>query len=163
MIEPGQARQLFEVALQPAGHVQGVGVPGCIHVAPGRHNELYRVFDAPTGLRSYGGGSQVCRILKNTPEEIFVKSEAITYERGGFETTVTTRYRLLGGKPWVEIQPVSQADEQGMHGESRFVLAPEAAEDGSDFVDDSLKRDCGRFAVIRLYLQSLVGRDRRDQ
>jgi hypothetical protein len=27
-----------------------------------------------------------------------------------------------------------------MHGESRFVLAPEAAEDGRDFVDDSLRR-----------------------
>jgi hypothetical protein len=107
---------------------------------PGRHNELYRVFDTPTGLRSYGGGSQTCRILKNTPEEILAESESITYERGGFKTTVTTRYRLLGGKPWVEIQPVSQADEQGMHGESRFVLAPEANEDGSDFVDDSLKR-----------------------
>ncbi|MBL7153323.1 MAG: hypothetical protein ISS79_06375 [Phycisphaerae bacterium] len=107
---------------------------------PGRHNELYRVFDTPTGLRNYGGGSQVCRILKNTPEEICVQSESITYERGGFKTTVITRYRLLGGKPWAEIQPVSQADEQGMHGESRFVLAPEANEDGSDFLDDSLRR-----------------------
>ena len=108
--------------------------------APGRHNELYRVFDTPTGLRNYGSGSQSCRILKNTPEEILVESESITYERGGFKTTVTTRYRLRGGKPWVEIQPVSQADEQGMHGESRFVLAPEANEDGRDFVEDSLRR-----------------------
>jgi len=107
---------------------------------PGRHNELYRVFDTPTGLRNYGSGSQACRILKNTPEEIIVESESIAYERGGFQTTVTTRYRLLGGKPWVEIQPVSQADEQGMHGESRFMLAPEGAENGSDFVDDSLRR-----------------------
>lgn len=107
---------------------------------PGRHNELYRVFYTPTGLRNYGGGSQASRILKNIPEQILVESEAITYERGGFQNTVTTRYRLLGGKPWVEVQPVSQADEQGMHGESRFVLAPEANEDGSDFVDDSLKR-----------------------
>jgi hypothetical protein len=107
---------------------------------PGRHNELYRVFDTPTGRRNYGSGSQACRILKNTPEEILVESESMTYERGGFQTTVTTRYRLRGGQPWVEIQPVSQADEQGMHGESRFVLAPAAAEDGGDFVEDSLKR-----------------------
>ncbi len=107
---------------------------------PGRHNELYRVFDTPTGLRNYGGGSQRCRILKNTPEEICVESEAISYERGGFKTTVTTRYRLFGGQPWVQIEPVRQADEQGMHGESRFVLAPEAAEDGGDFVEDSLRR-----------------------
>jgi len=107
---------------------------------PGRHNELYRVFDTPTGLRNYGSGSQACRILRNTPQEILVESEAITYERGGFKTTVTTTYRILGGKPWLQIRPVSQADEQGMHGESRFVLAPEAAQDGSDFLDDSLKR-----------------------
>jgi len=107
---------------------------------PGRHNELYRVFDTPSGLRNYGGGSQSCRILKNTPKEVAVYSEAITYERGGFKTTVTTVYRILGGKPWLEIRPVKQAHEQGMHGESRFVLAPEAAEDGSDFVEDSLKR-----------------------
>jgi len=107
---------------------------------PGRHNELYRVFDTPNGLRNYGSGSQLCRILKNTPQEVVVQSEAITYERGGFKTTVTTAYRLLGGKPWLEIRPVKQADEQGMHGESRFVLAPEAAGDGGDFVDDCLKR-----------------------
>jgi len=107
---------------------------------PGRHNELYRVFDTPTGLRNYGSGSQLCRILKNTPQEAIVYSEAITYQRGGFKTTVTTTYRILGGKPWLEIRPVKQADEQGMHGESRFVLAPEGNEDGSDFADDSLKR-----------------------
>jgi hypothetical protein len=82
----------------------------------------------------------VCRILKNTPQEILVESEAITFERGGFQTTVTTRYRVQGGKPWLEIQPVSQADEQGMHGESRFVLAPEAGPAGADFVEDSLRR-----------------------
>ena len=107
---------------------------------PGRHNELYRVFDTPTGLRNYGGGSQLCRIQKNTPEELVVYSEAITYVRRGVKTTVTTTYRILGGKPWLEIRPVKQADEQGMHGESRFVLAPEAANDGSDFADDCLKR-----------------------
>jgi len=107
---------------------------------PGRHNELYRVFDTPTGLRNYGGGSQLCRVLKNTPQEAIVYSKAVTYERGGFKTTVTTIYRAVGGKPWLEIRPVKQADEQGMHGESRFVVAPEAAGDGSDFADDCLKR-----------------------
>ena len=107
---------------------------------PGRHNELYRVFDTPNGRRNYGGGSQRCKILTNIPDEIFVESESITYTRAGHETTVVTRYRLRGGKPWVEVVPVSQADEQGMHGESRFVLAPEADEDGSDFADDSLRR-----------------------
>ncbi|MFQ6097313.1 MAG: hypothetical protein ACE5O2_06245 [Armatimonadota bacterium] len=107
---------------------------------PSRHNELYRVFDTPSGLRNYGGGSQGCKIITNTRDEIEVESESITYTRGGYETTVVTRYRILAGKPWLEIVPVSQADEQGMHGESRFVLAPEGEEDGGDFVDDSLRR-----------------------
>lgn len=115
---------------------------------PGRHNEMYRVFGTPNGLRNYGGGSQYCRILKNIRGEAMVYSEAITYNRGGYETTVTSIYRILGGKPWLEIRPVKQADEQGMHGESRFVLAPEASEDGGDFLDDSLK--CSADYVCRV-------------
>ena len=107
---------------------------------PSRHNELYRVYDTPNGRRNYGSGSQSCKIITNTAEEILVESEAITYTRGGHETTVVTRYRIRAGKPWLEIIPISQADEQGMHGESRFVLAPEAGEDGGDFLDDCLRR-----------------------
>ena len=107
---------------------------------PSRHNELYRVFDTPNGRRNYGSGSQSCKIITNTAEEIEVESESITYTRAGHETTVVTRYRLRAGKPWLAIIPVSQADEQGMHGESRFVLAPEAGGDGADFVDDCLRR-----------------------
>ena len=107
---------------------------------PGRHNELYRAFDTPDGRwTNYGSGSESCKIITNTRHEIEVESGSITYTRKGYETTVVTRYRLRGGKPWLEISPVSQADMQGMHGESRFVLAPEAAEDGSDFVEDSLR------------------------
>ncbi|MCK4580810.1 MAG: hypothetical protein KAU10_05620, partial [Dehalococcoidia bacterium] len=107
---------------------------------PGRHNELYRAFDTPDGRwTNYGSGSESCKVITNTPGEIEVESGSITYTRKGYETTVVTRYRLRGGKPWLEISPVSQADMQGMHGESRFVLAPEAAEDGSDFVEDSLR------------------------
>jgi len=112
---------------------------------PSRHNELYRVFFTPNGLRNYGGGSQFCRILVNSPKEAVVYSESLTYERGGFRTTVTTLYRVLGGKPWLEIRPVWQADEQGMHGETRIIIAPETNDDGSDFVDDSLKRP-GKYA-----------------
>jgi len=109
-------------------------------VTPGRHNELYRAFDTPDGRwTNYGSGSESCKIITNTPHEIEVESGSITYTRKGYETTVVTQYRLCGGKPWLEISPVSQADMQGMHGESRFVLAPGAAEDGSDFVEDSLR------------------------
>lgn len=107
---------------------------------PSRHNELYRVYDTPNGLRNYGGGSQFVKVIKNEPEEIIVISEAISYTRGGNPTTVTTAYRVLRGKHWLEIRPLFQADEQGMHGESRFVLAPEALVDSGDFVEDSLRR-----------------------
>ena len=107
---------------------------------PGRHNELYRAFDTPDGRwTNYGSGSERCKIITNTPHEIEVENASITYTRKGYRTTVVTRYRIRAGKPWLEISPISQADMQGMHGESRFVLAPEAAEDGSDFVEDSLR------------------------
>jgi len=123
---------------------------------PSRHNELYRVFFTPTGLRNYGGGSQFCRILVNSPKEAVVYSEAITYERGGFRTTVTTLYRIFGGKPWLEIRPVWQADEQGMHGETRIIVAPEANDDGSDFVDDSLKRPGNYVSKVPLRAKMLL-------
>jgi hypothetical protein len=123
---------------------------------PSRHNELYRVFDTPTGLRNYGGGSQFCRILVNSPKEAVVYSEAITNERRGFRTTVTTLYRVLGGKPWLEVRPVWQADEQGMHGETRIIVAPEADDDGSDFVDDSMKRPDNYVSKVPLRAKMLL-------
>lgn len=110
---------------------------------PSRHNELYRVFQTPNGYRNYGGGSGKCEIIKNSRDEIEVESASITYTRKGFETTVVTRYRIKADKPWLEVVPVSQAEEQGMHGESRFVLAPEAGVDGQDFVDDCLDHPGG--------------------
>ena len=110
---------------------------------PSRHNELYRSWDTPNGLRNYGGGSQLVEILKNKPSEVMVYSEAITYERGGYVTTVTNSYRALAGKPCLEIRPISQASEQGMHGESRIHISPEMGSGGVDYVVDSLKHGLG--------------------
>ncbi len=91
---------------------------------PGRHNELYRVYDTPNGLRNYGQGSQLVKVLVNTAGGIEVLSEARSYTRGENPTTVTTVYRVEKGRRWVEVRPVRQADELGMHGESRFLAAP---------------------------------------
>jgi hypothetical protein len=106
---------------------------------PSRHNEIYRAWDTPDGWCNYGGGSQLNTILKNESGELLVESEAITYTRKAWETTVITRYRIVGGRRWVEIIPVQQASQQGMHGETRIIVAPEAGPDGSDWVDDSTK------------------------
>lgn len=110
---------------------------------PSRHNEMYRSWDTPNGLRNYGGGSQLVKILKNQAEEVMVYSEAITYERGGYLTTVTTSYRALAGKQWIELRPVSQCSEQGMHGESRIHISPEMGGSGNDYTVDSLKHGLG--------------------
>jgi hypothetical protein len=108
--------------------------------SPSRHNEIYRAWDTSDGKYcNYGMGSQKVRILKNEPGEIVVESEAFTGNRKGFETTVTTAYRILGGRQWVEIRPVKQASQQGMHGETRIIVAPEAGQGGNDWADDSTK------------------------
>jgi len=105
---------------------------------PSRHNEMYRSWDTPGGLRDYGGGSQLNVVLLNQPGEVMVYSEAITRERDGV-VTVTSTYRALAGKKWLEIRPVSQCSEQGMHGESRIHISPGAGTNGADFVADSMK------------------------
>jgi hypothetical protein len=120
---------------------------------PSRHNELYKVWDTPpavkdveyrwsenaSGLRCYGSGASYAKILKNEPDEIIVESGSIPYERAGLKVEVVTTYRVVGGKPWLEIAPVSKASEQDMHGESRIVISPQVLRDGGDFVVDSLK------------------------
>ena len=108
-----------------------------------RHNELYRSWDTPNGCRNYGHGSSLNTIIKNEPHEVIIESAAIPRERCGYTATVTTRYRALAGRAWLEISPVSQASEQGMHGESRFNVSPNLPSDGSDAVVDSLRHGLG--------------------
>ena len=110
--------------------------------SPSRHNELYRVWDVD-GLRCYGGGASVNKIIKNEPGEVIVESTTIPYDRDAYGKTyhveITTRYRVLGGKKWFEIIPIEQADEQGFHGESRIVIAPDGNGTGNDALIDSWK------------------------
>ena len=125
---------------------------------PSRHNEIYRSCDAPITLkegvnyywnnvpgrvRCFGGGSSECRIIKNHAGEIVVESAAIPYVRGGKEIKVVTRYRVPAGMDWLEITPVSQANEQGMHGETRFLIAPDGAMHKCDYVVDAWKQQAG--------------------
>ncbi|MCK4623914.1 MAG: hypothetical protein KAV00_01280 [Phycisphaerae bacterium] len=101
---------------------------------PGGDNELYRSHSpAGSGLRNYGEGSNKARVIKNAPGEIAVESESHP-SRG---SRVTTVYRILAGRPWVEITPVRMATEQGMHGETRMLVFPEAGRKGQDFLADA--------------------------
>ncbi|MCK4626951.1 MAG: hypothetical protein KAV00_16685, partial [Phycisphaerae bacterium] len=100
---------------------------------------IYRAWDTPNGYCNYGSGSQSCRILNYEEGELLIESEAITYTRVGYETTVTTNYRIVGGQWLVQITPVSQASQQGMHGETRIFMAPEVGAGGNDWVADSTK------------------------
>ncbi len=93
---------------------------------PSRRDKLYQV-----GKGSYGGKLNYIRILKNDP------AEAVLELSVGPEKI--SRWRALAGKPWVEITPVKNLDNLGMHGESRFVVCPEAAGAGQDYAYDAFK------------------------
>ena len=137
---------------------------------PSRHNEIYRSYDAdvvlsdgkygwnerPGRLRCYGGGSSSVNILKNEPDELLVQSASLPHVRPGFpegfSVEVTTTYRILGGRQWVEIAPVRQASEQGMHGESRILIVPDGTKEGVDFVSDADKERGGAFGAHGVWL-----------
>ncbi|MFH1005870.1 MAG: hypothetical protein V1800_00015 [Candidatus Latescibacterota bacterium] len=128
---------------------------------PSRHNEIYRSYDtdalSPNGtygwnehpgrMRCFGGGSAYAKIEKNEPDEFLVESAALPGTKPGFpegySVNVTTAYRALGGRHWVEIRPVRQASEQGMHGESRILVVPDGSREGTDFVTDADKEQAG--------------------
>jgi len=40
--------------------------------------------------------------------------------RTGKPLPISTTYRVLAGKPWLEVRPVKRANQQGMHGKSRL-------------------------------------------
>ena len=107
---------------------------------PGRHNEMYRSYDGPDGLRTYCSGYEYNRIIKNESDDIIVESATQVRYRDGwpnFPVQIINRYRVQGSKPWLEIYPISMASEQGMHGESRIHISPEAQSNGQDFLADS--------------------------
>jgi hypothetical protein len=97
-----------------------------------KSNEIYKVHD--TGLRNFGMGTVGVRILKNTAEEIRVEHAGEGRRHGKPEPVVTT-YRILAGKPWLEVRPVERVNQQGMHGKSRMCAFVKG--DGQDFILDA--------------------------
>ncbi len=76
--------------------------------------ELYKVYD--TGERDFGMGTLYTKIQQNTPEEIIVEHAGIGANSG--QPVVTTYH--IPKKPWIEVRPVSRANQQGMHMKSRL-------------------------------------------
>jgi len=107
--------------------------------APSRHNEMYRSYDTPRGYRAYSGGSQRNVILKNQPGEVMVYSEGLPCTKPDGVWSVVSTYRAVAGKKWIELRPVIQCSEQGMHGESRIHISPGMGTNGADYVADSMK------------------------
>jgi len=99
-------------------------------------NELYKVHQDERGLRNFGMGTMKgkVRILKNTAEEIVVEHAGEGRRHGKPEPIVTT-YRVLAGKPWLEVRPVERVNQQGMHGKAR--LCAFVKKEGDDFILDS--------------------------
>ncbi|RLI99161.1 MAG: hypothetical protein DRP08_07515, partial [Candidatus Aenigmatarchaeota archaeon] len=81
----------------------------------GTFNEIYKVYDTG-GIRDFGHGAVWTEIIKNTPEEVIVKSVGKGHQTG---LNVTTIYRITK-RPWLEVQPVERVNQQGIHDKSRL-------------------------------------------
>ncbi|MCK4625393.1 MAG: hypothetical protein KAV00_08795, partial [Phycisphaerae bacterium] len=103
---------------------------------PSRRNKLYGVFRTG-GLALFTGDTEYVRVLASGPDEATIefRTSIDRYPQGD----QVSRWRVLGGKPWVEITAVERMTMVGMHGESRIVVCPEASGDGQDYLYDSLK------------------------
>lgn len=101
-------------------------------------NEIYKVHEK--GLRNFGHGTMAVKILKNTAQEIMVE-HAGEGRRHGTPQPIVTTYRILAGKPWLEVKPVELVNQQGMHGKSRICAF--VKQEGEDFILDA-KRETYR-------------------
>ena len=109
---------------------------------PSRHNEMYRSYDGPDGLRTYCSGYEYNKIIRNEIGDIIVESATrVRYRKNwpDFPVQIVNRYRVQACKPWLEIYPITMASEQGMHGESRIHISPDSLSGGQDFLADSWK------------------------
>ena len=97
-------------------------------------NEIYKVHQDERGLRNFGQGTMWVQILKLTPQEVVVK-HAGEGRRHGFPQAIVTVYRVLSGRPWLEVRPVELVNQQGMHGKSRICAFVKLK--GDDFILDA--------------------------
>ncbi|MCK4625391.1 MAG: hypothetical protein KAV00_08785 [Phycisphaerae bacterium] len=82
------------------------------------HNEIYKVHD--TGKRNFGMGTmRDPKILKYTEKEIIIEHDGLG-RRTGKPLPIRTTYRIQGEKCWLEVKPVENVNQQGMHGKSRI-------------------------------------------
>jgi len=86
------------------------------------------------GTKEYLGGPDSVKILRNTPEDVVVEHHG---KAGRRHYPMVFRYRIVKGKPWVEVTPVRNAHMLGIHGKARMALA--VVEGGNDYVVDSLR------------------------
>jgi len=93
-------------------------------------NEIYKVHD--TGRRNFGHGTMAVKILHNAAEEIVLEHAG---EGRKDKQPVVTKYRVLAGKPWLEVRPVERVNQQGMHGKSRICAF--VRKEGEDFILDA--------------------------
>jgi len=99
-------------------------------------NEIYKVHD--TGYRNFGMGNMWVKIIKNTPEEVIVESAEKGMRFGPPPVPITTFYRIVAGKPWLEVKPSANVNQQGQHDKRR--LAGFLFEDvGQDVILDARK------------------------
>lgn len=80
-------------------------------------NEIYKVHD--TGYRNFGMGRMWTEIIENTTEEIIVKSAEKGKRFGPPGIPIVNTYRIIN-KPWLEVKPVENMNQQGMHAKSRL-------------------------------------------
>ena len=111
----------------------------CVFLYPKRGNsyggvnEVYKVYD--TGTRYFGHGTNYTKILKNTPDEVIVEHAGIS-TKATPPINVVTIYRIPR-KPWIEVEPVENVNQQGMHEKSR--LAAFVFQDVDDIILDADK------------------------
>ena len=80
-------------------------------------NEIYKVHD--TGYRNFGMGRMWTKIVKNTPNEVIVISAEKGLRFGPPPIPITTLYRIPN-RPWLEVRPVENVNQQGMHSKTRL-------------------------------------------
>jgi hypothetical protein len=94
-------------------------------------NEIYKVYEK--SLRYFGMGTLYTKILRYTPDVIEVEHAGENTRAGTM--AVTTNYAIQARKPYLEIVPVANVNQQGMHGKTR--LCAYLQNDGGEYLLDS--------------------------
>lgn len=80
-------------------------------------NEIYKVHD--TGYRNFGMGNMWVRIVQNTGSELIIQSAEKGMRFGDPPVPITTQYTITD-RPWLDIRPVENVNQQGQHDKRRL-------------------------------------------